>query len=257
LILSGDITVKAAKPLVQRTFGRWKAVDASKLPPNPLNEFKKYDLPKEVVIHLVDRPASAQTEIIIGNLALARNHPDWVSLQVANGILGDDATGRLFMDIREERGLTYNINSTVSEAQAPGTFSIVTRTRTKSTGEMLAATFEHLGKIRAEAPTPEEVATVSNKMIGAFPLGLETPQQIAGKVREVLIYNLPEDYWRDYRDEIAEVTPKSVHEAARKYIHPVPHVVLVGKAKAIEKQVREVLPKAKIIKYNADLQPVK
>ena len=255
LILSGDITAQEAKPLAERALGKWKSTRKQELPPNPLNAFKSYDLPKQLVVHLVDRPTSAQTEVIVGNLALARNHPDWVELEVANTILGDDASGRLFKDIREDRGLTYGIYSKVSAGQAPGTFSIQTRTRTKTTGEMLAAIFEHIKQIRGEAPTQEEVDRVVQKLLGNFPLGLETPSEIAGKVREALIYNLPPTYWETYREELLSVTPESVHEAARKYIHPVPHVVLVGKASKILPQLQEVLPDAEVIVYDEELQP--
>jgi zinc protease len=256
LILAGDITQKEAEPIVKRAFAAWKPVAAEALPPNPLNQYKQYDLPKELTIHLVDRPGSAQSEIIVGNLSIARNHPDWAKLQVANTILGDDASGRLFLDIREEKGLTYGIYSAVSDGQAPGTFAISTRTRTNSTGEMLAAIFGHIKRIRNEEPAAPEVEGVVRKMIGSFPLEIETSDQIAERLREALIYDLPTDYWRVYRDQVAAVAPKDVKDVARKYVHPIPHVVVVGRADKVEKQIKQVFPKAKIVKYDGELRPL-
>ena len=255
LVLSGDITVEEAKPLVERTLGRWKSTTKRKLPGNPLNKFKDYAVPTELVVHLVDRPGSAQAEITIGNLALARNHKDWPSLQVANAILGGSATGRLFLDIREERGLAYNVASRLEEGQAPGTFYINTRTRNASTGEMLAALFDHLGRMRKELPSPEEVDGAKARIVGQFPLELETAEQIANKFRDTITWGLPTDYWKGYRDSIAAVTAEDVQQAAKKYMHPIPHVVIVGDAGAIEGQIREVLPKAKLELYGTDLQP--
>ncbi|MBC8071202.1 MAG: insulinase family protein [Deltaproteobacteria bacterium] len=254
LVLAGDITRKEAEPLVKRTLGNWKPVAQTALPANPLNGYKQYDLPKELVIHLVDRPGSAQSEIIVGNLAIARNHPDWAKLQVANTILGDDASGRLFIDIREKKGLAYGIGSSVSDGQAPGTFSIDTRTRTKSTGEMLAAIFGHIKRLRGEAPSEGEFTTVVAKMVGSFPLEIETADQIAGRLREALVYELPPDYWRAYRDQLAAVQVGDVKEVARKYVHPIPHVVVVGNAGKVEPQLKQVFPKAKIIKYDGELK---
>jgi predicted Zn-dependent peptidase len=253
LVLAGDITQAEAQPLVKRTLGGWASAKKQELPPNPLNKFKDYALPKELTVHLVDRPASAQTEILVGNLALARSHEDWPELWVANSILGDGASGRLFLDVREKRGLAYAVGSDVSNAQAPGSFYISTRTRTKTTGEMLAALFGHIKAIRTEAPSQEEVSGAVAKLIGSFPLEIETPDEIAAKMREALIYNLPVDYWAGYRDQLAAVTPEQVHAAARKYIHPIPHVVVVGNAGKIEPQIEQVLPKAKIVKYDAEL----
>jgi zinc protease len=255
LILAGDITQKEAEPIVKRAFGTWKPVpQGASLPPNPLNQYKTYELPKELTIHLVDRPGSAQSEIIVGNLSIARSHADWAALQVANSILGDDASGRLFTDIREKRGLTYGIYSRVDEAQAPGTFAISTRTRTKSTGEMLAAIFEHIKKVRTEAPTEEEFTGVTKKMVGSFPLEIETADQIAMRLREALVYDLPVDYWKVYAEQLSSVDIAKVQEVAKKYVHPIPHVVVVGRADKVEKQILQVFPKAKIVKYDGDLK---
>jgi zinc protease len=256
LILAGDITQKEAEPLVKRAFAPWKPVAAEALPPNPLNQHKQYDLPRDLTVHLVDRPGSAQSEIIVGNLAVARNHPDWAKLQVANTILGDDASGRLFLDIREEKGLTYGIYSAISDGQAPGTFAISTRTRTNSTGEMLAAIFGHIKRMRNEAPAQAEFDAVVRKMLGSFPLEIETSDQIAERLREALVYDLPTDYWRVYRDQLGAVKPADVKDVARKYVHPIPHVVVVGRADKVEKQIKQVFPKAKIFKDDGELHPV-
>ncbi len=258
LILAGDITQKDAEPLVRRAFGAWKPVPSgSSLPPNPLNQYKSYELPKELTVHLVDRPGSAQSEIIVGNLSIARSHPDWAALQVANSILGDDASGRLFVDIREKRGLTYGIYSKIDEGQAPGTFAISTRTRTKSTGEMLAAIFEHIKRVRSEAPSADEFQAVTRKMVGSFPLEIETADQIASRLREALVYDLPTDYWKVYAEQLAAVDAARVQDVARKYVHPIPHVIVVGRADKVEKQILEVFPKAKIVKYDGELKPLK
>jgi zinc protease len=253
LVLAGDITPAEAKPLVERAFGAWKK-STTPLPPNPLNKFTEYRLPGELVIDVVDRPASAQTEIRVGNLAIARSHEDWLPLQVANAVLGDDATGRLFMDIREELGLTYGIYSSIAEGQAPGTFVIETRTRTDTTGAMLAAIFGHLGRIRKEAPTNEEIASAKEKLAGRFPLEIETAHDIAGKLRDSLTYGLPLDYWQGYWDEYAKVGQDDVQRVAKSYMHAMPHVVLVGDAKVILPQVQKTLPGAKIVRWNTELE---
>ncbi len=74
-------------------------------------------------------------------------------------------------------------------------------------------------------------------------------------MRAALTYGLPTDYWKGYRDSISAVTAQQVQDAAKKYMHPIPHVVIVGETAAIEGQIREVLPKATIKMYGTDLQP--
>lgn len=255
LIFSGDVTAADAKPIVERTFARWAKVDESKLPTNPLNKFKQYTLPSELVVHIVDRPGSEQVELRMGTVAIARNHEDWVALQVANNILGDDAGGRLFQDIREDKGLTYGIYSQITMGQAPGTFVVSTSTRTENLGQMLGGVFGHIQRLRTEAPSQDEFDQTVQKMIGRFPLEVETAQDIVSKVRESLVYGLSNDYWSRYRDEIRKVTPADVQKAAQRYLHPVPHVVLVGDAATIKAQVEAVLKTAKIKVYSSDLAP--
>ena len=255
LVLSGDITPEEARPLVERTLGRWKSTTKRKLPSNPLNKFNEYGVPTELVVHLVDRPGSAQAEIMIGNLALARNHADWPALRLASAILGGGANGRLFQDVREVKGLTYNVASYLDDGQAPGTFYINTRTRNATTGEMLAALFGHLDRMRAEPPTEAEMNTAKARIVGQFPLSLETAEQIASKLRTALTFGLPTDYWASYRDTMTSLSAEQVQTAAKKYMHPIPHVVVVGEASAIQAQIAEVLPKATIKVYGTDLQP--
>ncbi|MCA9705947.1 MAG: insulinase family protein [Myxococcales bacterium] len=254
LLLSGAITLDEAKPLVERAFGGWAAAEPSSLPPNPLNVFTRYELPGELRVHLVDRPDSAQATIRVGNLALARNHEDWAALQVANEILGGGPNARLFQDIREERSLTYGISSKVGKGQAPSTFVIATETRTPTTGEMLAAIFEHIERLRTEQTPRREFEATVRKIVGAFPLEVETAEQVVDLVREQLVYGLPPSYWKDYRQGITEVELSEVRKAALRYIHALPVVVVVGNAAQIRPQLSQVLPTATIVEYDAVLR---
>ena len=253
LILSGDIRPAEAQPLVEGIFGKWKPIEGA-APVNPLNGFKDYKLPQKLIVHLVDRPGSAQTEVRIGNLALARKHPDWIKFDMSSDILGGGSTGRLFLDVREEKGLTYGVYSRMAAGQAPGTWQIWTKTKT--TGEMLTALFGHIKKMRTEEPTQREYDEVLTQAIGSFPLGIETADQIASRVRTILTFDLPADYWKTYRDEVRKVQIGDIKAMARKYMHDVPVVVVVGRADKIESQVKAALPDATIVHYNTDLECV-
>ena len=145
--------------------------------------------------------------------------------------------------------------SEVTMGQAPGTFVISTNTRAESLGQMLAGVFGHIQKIRTEPPTQKEFDDTVQKMIGRFPLEVETASDIVEKVREILVYGLSNDYWTKYRDQLRALTPEDVQKAAKAYVHPVPHVILVGDAGTISEQVKAVLPSAEIKLYDDNLQP--
>jgi len=254
LLLSGDITAAQARPLVERAFAAWPAAELRDLPPNPLNRFTRYELPGELAVHLVDRPDATQATIRVGNLALARNHEDWAALAVANEILGGGSSSRLFLDLREDQGLTYGIYSEVTDGQAPGAFVIETQTRTPTTGAMLAGIFGHVELLRAELPPRDEYEAAVRKLVGSFPLQVETPDQIVDKVRDQLVYGLPQGYWRTYRETITSVELAEVRKAAQQYVHALPVVVVVGNATEIRPQVKAVLPTAKVVEYDAELR---
>jgi zinc protease len=102
---------------------------------------------------VVDRQGSPQSVIAIGNLAMARNNPDYVSLMVANQVLGGSAASRLFMDLRERRSLTYGA---YSRCRKRGDRA-VPRARRCAPGDRAGdgAFMEHLGRIRPGASTEE------------------------------------------------------------------------------------------------------
>jgi predicted Zn-dependent peptidase len=254
LLISGDVTAEQARPLVERAFGAWPAAELRDLPPNPLNRFTRYELPGELHVHLVDRPHATQATIRVGNLALARNHEDWAALAIANTILGGGSNARLFQDLREQRSLTYGIYSEVTMGQAPGAFIIETETRTPTTGAMLAGIFEHIARLRAEDPPRAEYERAVRELVGSFPLQVETPDQIADKIRDELVYGLPKGYWRGYRDTLTSVEIAEVRKAAQRYVHALPVVVVVGNAEEIRPQIEQVLPTAKVIEYDAELR---
>ena len=253
LILSGDITPAEAQAVVEPTFSKWKPISGT-APVNPLNGFRQYKLPEKLVVHLVDRPGSAQSEVRVGNLALARKHPDWIKFQVASDILGGGSTGRLFLDVREEKGLTYGVYTRMEAGQAPGTWSIWTKTKTSTTDKMLTALFGHIKAMRDADPTEKEFTDAVTESIGSFPLAIETADQVAGRVRTVLTFGLAPDYWKTYRDEVRKVQLADVKAMATKYMHATPVVVIVGRADKVEPQIKAALPTATIVKYNTDLE---
>lgn len=253
LILSGDVTPAEAQALVEPTFSKWKPISGT-APVNPLNGFRQYKLPEKLVVHLVDRPGSAQSEIRVGNLALARKHPDWIRFSLASDILGGGTTGRLFLDVREKQGLTYGIYARMEPGQAPGTWTIWTKTKTSSTDKMLTALFGHIKAMRDGEPTQKEFDEVVTESIGSFPLGIETADQVASRVRTILTFGLAPDYWKTYRDEVRKVQISDVKTMANKYMHATPVVVVVGRADKVESQIKAALPTATIVKYNTDLE---
>jgi predicted Zn-dependent peptidase len=233
LVVVGDVNPADVRRRVTRAFGRFRrgTVPEVSYPAPPTRT------EREIIV--VDRVGSSQTQIRMGNLALARQHEDWVPLQVANQVLGGSASSRLFMDLRERRSLTYGAYSSVEERQQVGAVTVGAAVRTEVTAQAVDALFEHLVRISSEAPGAEETDLARRFLSDSFPLSIDTPGKVASLVSDLRGYGLPDDYWESFRTRIRSVTPEQSLTAARAHIHPDQMVVvLVGEAAQIAEPMR-------------------
>ena len=257
LILSGDVTKADVEKMVEKTLGQWKPGDP--FPAHPLEKFTGADyqkaVPTELAVHIVDRN-QISSDIVIANInSVARNSPEWIKMNAVTKLFGGGMSSRLFRDIRETKELTYNISAAQFPQKAVGAFGIVTQT--KKTDEMLIALFDHVERLRTTDPTEEEFKAATDNLALSFPLQIETASQVADKVMTMLTYNLPTDYFNHYIEEVREIQIGDIKDLAARHIHPVPVIVIVGKANKVKKQLKNVpaLADAKIYEYDTDLNP--
>ena len=86
---------------------------------------------------IVDKPGSAQSEIRIGEVGLARNTPDYHPLIVLNMILGGQFVSRINMKLRQEKGLTYGARTAFDFRRGRGPFILQTSVQSDGTGEAI------------------------------------------------------------------------------------------------------------------------
>jgi zinc protease len=232
--VAGDVDYDSIVPLIKKYFGGWKSqpYTGDKLPPLPK--------PAAAKVVLVDRPDSVQTNILAGDYALRRNDPDYIPLVVTNHILGGGPAARLFLDLREEKGYTYGAYSYFRSDIYPGPWMASTEVRTKVTDGSMKALMDEFRKIRDEDVPAKELDESRRAIVSSFALSLESPSTLLNAWLTVDYYKLPQDYWDQYPEEVAKVSPQVVKETARKYID-LDHlqVVCVGNGK----QIKDVLKK--------------
>lgn len=235
LVVAGAVTPEAAQASAERAFGRWRGRAAPTL---SLSEIPARTAREVVVVH---RPGSPQSVINIGNLAIARNNPDWIALDVANEILGGSASARLFMDLRERRSLTYGAYSGVDEMAFAAPFRAragigrdPAQPDADRTGLAMEAFMEHLDRITTEAPSEDEVRDATQFLSDSFPLSIDTIGRVAWMVSYLRVFGLPDDYWDTYRSGIRSVTAEQALTAAHAHIDPAHAlIVVVGDAELI------------------------
>ncbi|MGH9768815.1 MAG: M16 family metallopeptidase [Blastocatellia bacterium] len=224
----GDVKPAEVVAKLEKTFGAWQSGDAPQLNLPKVNETG----PSK--IHLIDRPGSEQTNLILGNLAIERNDPDYYALDVMNQVLGGGASARLFLNLREDKGYTYGAYSSFTAAKYRGAFRASTEVQTDVTKGSMDELMYEFKRIRDEKTPADEFDRAKRTIVGSFALQLESPQSLLGNIVTQKIYNLPADYWDTYPQKIAAVTADDVQRAARKYLDLTKlQIVAVGDAKRI------------------------
>jgi predicted Zn-dependent peptidase len=223
LILVGDFSTPRLLEQVERIFG----ASPASAPVRP--QFAPPAQPRGRRVHLVHLPGAVQTQMMVGNLAITRAHPDWLPLTLANAVYGGAFNSRLVMNIREQKGYTYSPRSAANALRHHGYFSVHAAVRNDVTAATLAEIFYEMDRMRALPVGEEELANTRNYLSGVFSLGLATQDALAGQLVLVYLNQLPEDYLQTYRDKIRALTPGDVLAAARKYFDSAnADIVVVG-----------------------------
>ena len=178
-------------------------------------------------VHVVDRPGAVQSEIRVGHPGVEMNHPDYHALIVMNTVLGGAFTSRLNLNLRERHGFTYGVRSGFAFRRSAGPFSVATAVDTDATAPAVREILHELRVMAKEGPTEAEVEAARDYVVGVFPLRLETTGQVAARITELIVYDLPDDHHATYRDRIRGVTREDAAAAAGRHIRP-DHVTVVA-----------------------------
>lgn len=231
LVIVGDFAPEKMLADIESVLGGWSGappkVAAQPAPPPA----------KSRRVHLVHVPGAVQTEILIGNMAITRKHPDWLRLALANNIYGGAFNSRLVMNIREQKGYTYSPRSGMHPLRQYGFFTVSAAVRNEVVAATLTETFYELDRMRSLPVEEAELADALHYMTGVFSLGLGTQAGIAGQLSTVLLNELPEDYLETYRERVRALTSADVLQAARQYFDSAhAQIVIAGDRTAVEGQ---------------------
>jgi len=153
-------------------------------------------------------------------------------------VLGANASSRLFMNLREEKGYTYGAYSSLDARRQAGSFRASAEVRTAVTGDSLKEFFHELERIRTEPVSQKEISDAKSYLTGVFPIRLETQEGLIDQLVQIKMYGLPDDYLRTYRERLQEVTIEEIQRVAIQYVRPdEAAIVIVGDGAEIMTQV--------------------
>jgi zinc protease len=231
LVLVGDFVSDVMLAEVEKVFGIWTGKQAAPPLDPALPEIRGRH------VHLVHLPEAVQAQVLIGNRAITRRHPDWMRLTLANSIFGGAFNSRLVMNIRESKGYTYSPGSSARALRQHGYFSTHAAVRNEVVAATLTEMFYELDRMRDLPVGEDELADARNYMSGVFSLGLATQDGVAGQLSGLYLDQLPEDYLEMYRQRIRALTADDVLAAARAWFDTAnAQIVIVGDRSQLEKQ---------------------
>ena len=248
LAIVGDVTLKEVMPKLEKAFGDWQKGDvpATTIPPAPAQG--------EARIYLIDRPGSVQTVLQLGTLGIERTSPDYFAVLMADRVLGGGPSGRLFLNLREDKGYTYGAYSGFGGSKFRGTWISSSEVRTDVTEGAMKEFMYELNRMRNEKVPADELENAKRAIIGSFALSLEQPQSLLQNVITQKLYNLPVDYWDTYPQKVSAITADDVQRVAQKYLD-LGHLQVVAVGDAAK--AREVLSKyGKVEVFDAEGKPL-
>jgi zinc protease len=229
MIVVGDVTLKDISSRLERLLSAWK--------PGTIPRVEVPDAPivNRATLYLIDKPGAAQSEIRIGYPAVSRSTPDFFALNLLNRVLGGQFTSRLNLNLREKHGFTYGARSRFVFARQPGPFVASSGVTTSKTDSALSEFKYEIDRTCKDGVTAEELSFVKKGYAGSFALNFETPSQIAGAIQDLVLYNLPDNYYNTYLQNVDITTLHEVNDAAKRYLNSSTMAfVVVGDLKVIQ-----------------------
>jgi zinc protease len=223
IVAAGDTDADAMAALAERVIGGWRGDPVHYLPAGDRAARDRR------AVHVVAKPDAPQSELRIGHVGIPRGHPDYFAAVVMNAILGGLFSSRINLNLREAHGYTYGAFSGFEWRRQAGPWAVSSAVKSQVTAEAVREVLGEIDRIRSAPVAPEELSLATSYLDGVFPIRYETTESIAAALANLVVYDLPDDWFDAYRDRVRAVSGDAVLAAARAHLHPdAIQVVAVG-----------------------------
>jgi len=232
LIAVGDCEHEPIHQMAEAAFAGW-------LPgPEPGTESRE-SAARPARLNVISRAGAPQSELRIGQIAVARSTPDYHALVAANMVLGGQYVSRINMNLRGDKGITYGAGSAFDFRRRAGPFAVKASVDSPATAVAIRESIAEVRAIRGERPvTADELAIGVAALTRGYARNFETAEQIARAVAQLALYDLPDDYYSQFVPRMESLTPDEVMSAAARHLDPARLTTLiVGDAAAVSQDL--------------------
>lgn len=216
IIVTGDISIEELTAKLEKRFSGWQKGDLTK---KVIPEVKTGTTSNK--IFLIDRPESQQSLIVAGYLTKPYGQMDETAIEQMNNVLGGDFTSRINMNIREDKRWSYGARSMIQNTRGQRPFMVFAPVQSDKTKESIQEVIKEVNQFVGEKPMTQAEfdKTKQNTVLGMSGMW-ETNAAVNGSVRDVVKYNLSDDYWQKYGAKVQGLTLKDVNMTAKTIVQP-------------------------------------
>lgn len=165
----------------------------------------------------VKKEGSVQASLRMGKISITRADNDYAGFLLLNHILGGYFGSRLMKNIREEKGLTYGIYSSLSPNLHHSSFSIGADVNIDKCDETLREIGNELIRLKDELISEEELLVAKNHFLGSLQLEVSNPFSVTEKLKTIHLFDLPSDFYANLFDRIGKTNAKDLQQLAQKH----------------------------------------
>jgi zinc protease len=251
IIVTGDTTLAELMPMLEETFGSWKAgsTPEKNLASVPRTPGRK--------IYLIDKPNAPQSTIVAAHVTEPGGQAEDLAAEPVFRNFGGMSTSRLNRNLRLDKHWSYGTSGRLQNVRGQRTFFVIAPVQTDKTRESMIEVNKEIRDIAGKRPiTGVEFKNIMRNMTSRLPGRFETLAALEGAAIDVVDYKLPDDFWATYGENMRKLSEADLAAAGKKFVRPDEIIwIIVGDLNKIEKAVRE-LGYGEIIKLDANGDPL-
>lgn len=218
LSISGDVRAGEALAEARRLFGPMVRGSGAPEPTNPT--------PATATRRREIEQAAQQTQIVVGGLAPALDHPDHAAVKVLSTVLGGGMAGRLFVELRDRRPLAYTATTFYEPMAEPGALVLYLGTTPQNAAQAEQALRAEIVRVQREPVPDDELERAKRFLLGRYAMDRRTNERRAWYLSFHEIERVGIDYPERYRRAVEAVTASDVRRVAQTYLGTLTTVVL-------------------------------
>lgn len=239
IVVSGGVVLSELVAQVQASLGDWQTKAPVSQHKNVMQNGRGGG---GSAVYLVDHPGAAQSVIRALHTTIPRQNTDYFGLLVLNTAFGGQFTARLNQNLRQDKGYSYGYHSLIQWHQGPSLLSAGGSVQTAVTRESVVETLREFSDVHGRRPIDlQELDAAKEGILRGYPASFERPAQVIGHLLQMVLFDLPDDYFATVKGNIEAVSLEDVHRIGAELIRPDQlSVLVVGDRQSVEPGLREL-----------------